>query len=170
MIPNLIKNIFGTRNSRVLKEYQILVDKTNSLESKYQRFTEPDFIKETELLRAKFKESNDLLTILPEAFAVTREASVRTLGLRHFDEQLLGGIALHHGKIAEMKTGEGKTLVSTLPAYLNSLTLEPIYIVTVNDYLAQRDAEWMGQIFKFLGLSVGTITSFLTPEERKKYL
>ena len=107
MIPNLIKNIFGTRNSRVLKEYQILVDKTNSLESKYQRFTEPDFIKETELLRAKFKESNDLLTILPEAFAVTREASVRTLGLRHFDEQLLGGIALHHCKIAEMITGEG---------------------------------------------------------------
>ena len=168
MIPDLIKNIFGTRNGRILKEYQILVKKINSLESKYQKYDESDFINETELLKGKYKKSNDLLSILPEAFAITREASVRTLGLRHFDEQLLGGIALHYGKIAEMKTGEGKTLVSTLPAYLNSLTGEPVYIVTVNDYLAQRDAEWMGQIFKFLGLSVGTVTSFLTPEEKKK--
>ena len=168
MIPDLIKNIFGTRNGRILKEYQILVKKINSLESKYQKYDEADFINETELLKGKYKKSNDLLTILPEAFAITREASVRTLGLRHFDEQLLGGIALHYGKIAEMKTGEGKTLVSTLPAYLNSLAGEPVYIVTVNDYLAQRDAEWMGRIFKFLGLSVGTVTSFMTPEEKKK--
>ena len=167
MIPDLIKNIFGTRNGRILKEYQILVKKINSLESKYQKYDEADFINETELLKGKYKKSNDLLTILPEAFAITREASVRTLGLRHFDEQLLGGIALHYGKIAEMKTGEGKTLVSTLPAYLNSLTGESVYIVTVNDYLAQRDAEWMGQIFKFLGLSVGVNLSRMDPKDNK---
>ena len=168
MISNLVKNIFGSRNGRILKEYAPLVKKINALEAKYQKFTQSDFQAETKLLREKFKANNDLDCILAEAFALTREASIRTLGLRHFDEQLLGGIALHFGKIAEMKTGEGKTLVSTLPAYLNSLSGQSVFIITVNDYLALRDSEWMGEIFNYLGLSVGTITSSLAPDERKK--
>ncbi|MBT3697887.1 MAG: preprotein translocase subunit SecA [Gammaproteobacteria bacterium] len=168
MISNFIKNIFGSRNGRILKEYAPLVKKINGLEDKYQKFSQSDFQLETKLLREKFKENNDLDCILAEAFALTREASIRTLGLRHFDEQLLGGIALHFGKIAEMKTGEGKTLVSTLPAYLNSLSGQSVFIITVNDYLALRDSEWMGEIFNYLGLSVGTITSSLAPDERKK--
>ena len=168
MISNFIKKIFGSRNGRILKEYAPLVKKVNELEGKYQKFTQLDFQTETSLLREKYKESNDLDSILPEAFALTREASIRTLGLRHFDEQLLGGIGLHFGKIAEMKTGEGKTLVSTLPAYLNSLSGQSVFIITVNDYLAVRDSEWMGEIFNYLGLSVGTITSSSAPEERKK--
>jgi preprotein translocase subunit SecA len=168
MISNFIKKIFGSRNGRILKEYAPFVKKINALEDKYQKFTQSDFQAETSLLREKYKESNNLDNILPEAFALTREASIRTLGLRHFDEQLLGGIGLHFGKIAEMKTGEGKTLVSTLPAYLNSLSGQPVFIITVNDYLAVRDSEWMGEIFNYLGLSVGTITSASAPEERKK--
>ena len=168
MISNFIKKIFGSRNGRILKEYAPLVKKINELEGKYQKFTQVDFQTETNLLREKYKKSKNLNTILPEAFALTREASIRTLGLRHFDEQLLGGIGLHFGKIAEMKTGEGKTLVSTLPAYLNSLSGQSVFIITVNDYLAVRDSEWMGEIFNYLGLSVGTITSSSSPEERKK--
>ncbi len=168
MLTDLIKNIFGTRNSRILKEYKSLVRKINDLEGKYQKFSEPDFIKETNNLRSRLTKNNDLTLVLPDAYALVREASIRTLGLRHYDEQLLGGIALHFGKIAEMKTGEGKTLVSTLPAYLNSLNKKSVFIVTVNDYLAQRDAEWMGQIYEYLGLSVGTITSSLTPDQRKE--
>ena len=105
-----------------------------------------------------------------EAFALVREASKRTLGLRHFDEQLLGGLALHEGKISEMKTGEGKTLVSTLPAYLNSLSGKPVYIVTVNDYLAERDSKWMGCIFEFLGLTVGFVNSLVPPDQEKTYI
>ena len=167
MLTNIIKNIFGTRNTRIIKEYRSLVKIINSLEDKYQKFSESDFINETSNLKQKAKTLDDLTILLPEAYALVREASIRVLGMRHYDEQLLGGIALHYGKIAEMKTGEGKTLVSTLPAYLNSLKNDSVFIVTVNDYLAERDAEWMGQIFKFLGLSVGTITSSLSPEQRK---
>ena len=168
MLQNLIKNIFGSRNSRILKEYSSLVTEINKLESKYQGFTEKDFAQETTRLRSEIKSNKDLKSILPEAYALVREASIRTIGLRHYDEQILGGIALHHGKIAEMKTGEGKTLVSTLPAYLNSLEGKSVFIVTVNDYLAERDSEWMGQIYHFLGLTVGTITSSLSPDQRKE--
>ena len=121
----------------------------------------------TEDLRQKYMRSKNLDSLLVDAFAIVREASKRTLGLRHFDEQLLGGIALHEGKISEMKTGEGKTLVSTLPAYLNSICGEPVYIVTVNDYLAERDSKWMGIIYEFLGLSVGFINSLVPPDQRK---
>ena len=167
MLPQIIKNIFGTRNSRLLKEYEPFVKKINLLEKKYEDFDVSNFSKETINLRKKFKESNDYNLILPDAFALVREASKRTLGLRHFDEQLIGGIALHFGKIAEMKTGEGKTLVATLAAYLNSLCGKPVFIVTVNDYLAQRDAEWMGEIYRYLGLTVGTISSSLEPSKRK---
>ena len=168
MLINIIKNIFGTRNARIIKEYKSLVNKINSLEDKYQKFSESDFINETNNLKQKAGSLEDLTALLPEAYALVREASIRVLGMRHYDEQLLGGIALHFGKIAEMKTGEGKTLVSTLPAYLNSLRNDSVFIVTVNDYLAERDAEWMGQIFKFLGLTVGTITSSLSPDQRKE--
>ncbi len=168
MLKSLIKNIFGTRNTRIIKEYMSLVTQINSLESKYQKFSESDFVEETNKLRSQLELNDDVSSVLPEAYALVREASIRTLGLRHYDEQLLGGIALHLGKIAEMKTGEGKTLVSTLPAYLNSLKNDSVFIVTVNDYLAERDAEWMGHIFKFLGLSVGTITSSLSPDQRKE--
>ena len=143
MLTNIIKNIFGTRNTRIIKEYRSLVKIINSLEDKYQKFSESDFINETSNLKQKAKNLDDLTTLLPEAYALVREASIRVLGMRHYDEQLLGGIALHYGKIAEMKTGEGKTLVSTLPAYLNSLKNDSVFIVTVNDYLAERDAEWM---------------------------
>ena len=167
MLPQIIKNIFGTRNSRLLKEYEPFVKKINLLEKKYEDLDVSNFSKETINLKKKFKESNDYNLILPDAFALVREASKRTLGLRHFDEQLIGGIALHFGKIAEMKTGEGKTLVSTLAAYLNSLCGKPVFIVTVNDYLAQRDAEWMGEIYRYLGLTVGTISSSLEPSGRK---
>jgi len=168
MISNLIKNIFGSRNSRILKEYTPIINQINSLEKAYQGFTQADFIKETENLKKTYASEKNLTNIIPKAFALVREASIRTLGLRHFDEQLIGGLALHFGKIAEMKTGEGKTLVSTLPAYLNSLTSQSVFIVTVNDYLAQRDSEWMGVIYKYLGLSVGTISSNLSIEEKKE--
>ena len=168
MIPQIVKNLFGTRNSRLLKKYRPLVDKINGLEEKYRSFKDIDFSTETERLKNLCQSSNNLDNLLPEAFAIVREASRRSLGLRHFDEQLLGGIALHEGKIAEMKTGEGKTLVSTLPAFLNALTNKPVFIVTVNDYLAQRDSIWMGKIYNFLGLSVGTISNSLEPSEKKE--
>jgi len=167
MISNFIKKIFGSRNSRILNEYTPIVNQINSLEKTYQDFTQTDFIQETENLKKLYASEKNLVNLIPKAFALVREASIRTLGLRHFDEQLIGGLVLHFGKIAEMKTGEGKTLVSTLPAYLNALTSQSVFIVTVNDYLAQRDAEWMGAIYKYLGLSVGTISSNLSIEEKK---
>ena len=168
MISNIFKNIFGSRNKRILKEYGKYLHEINTLEKTYQNLTQDEFIQETKNLRDIYKKNNDFSSILAKAFALVREASVRTLGLRHFDEQLLGGIALHHGKIAEMKTGEGKTLVSTLPAYLNTLSGQSVFIVTVNDYLARRDSQWMGEIYNYLGLKVGTITNDLSPEEKKK--
>ena len=139
MIPQIVKSLFGSRNSRLLKKYRPLVDKINDLEEKYTSLKDENFPSEMERLKKSYLESNNLEKLLPDAFALVREASKRSLGLRHFDEQLIGGIVLHEGKIAEMKTGEGKTLVATLPAFLNTLTSKPVFIVTVNDYLAQRD-------------------------------
>ena len=168
MFNSLLKKIFGSRNSRILNEYKSYVNKINSLESKYQDLSHNELKDATVQLKAEYAKSGNLDHLLVEAFAIVREASVRTLGLRHYDEQVLGGIALHFGKIAEMKTGEGKTLVSTLPAYLNSLSSEPVFIITVNDYLARRDSEWMGKIYKYLGLSVGVITSDMDISEKKE--
>ena len=168
MFNSLLKKIFGSRNSRILNEYKSYVNKINSLESKYQDLSHNELKDATVELKAEYAKSGNLDHLLVEAFAIVREASVRTLGLRHYDEQVLGGIALHFGKIAEMKTGEGKTLVSTLPAYLNSLSSEPVFIITVNDYLARRDSEWMGKIYKYLGLSVGVITSDMDISEKKE--
>ena len=167
MLKKIINNVFGSRNSRILKEYKLYVEKINNLESKYKKYSSNELSQATEILRAKYNESNDLDALIPDAYAVVRECSNRTVGMRHFDEQLIGGLALHFGKIAEMKTGEGKTLVSTLPAYLNSLTGNSVFIVTVNDYLAMRDAEWMGKIYTALGLTVGTITSDLKITDKK---
>ena len=155
-ITNLLKKIFGSRNDRLLKKYKEVVKKINNLEADLEKLSDEQLRNKTEEFKKRHQQQNESLdSILPEAFAVVREASKRVLGLRHFDVQLIGGMVLHNGKIAEMRTGEGKTLVSTLPAYLNAISGKGVHIITVNDYLAQRDAEWMGQIHKFLGLSVG---------------
>ena len=166
MFENVLKKVFGSRNTRVINEYSVKVKKINDLEKLYESKSDDELKILTQELKSRYKKSNNLDDLLVDAFAIVREASKRTLGLRHFDEQLLGGIALHEGKISEMKTGEGKTLVSTLPAYLNSLTGDPVYIVTVNDYLAERDSKWMGVIYEFLGLSVGFINSMVPPDKR----
>ena len=168
MIGKFLKKIFGSRNSRIIKDYAVYVRSINDLEKVYEEKSDEELKNTTKLLQEKYKKSNNIDELLIEAFAVVREASKRTLGMRHFDEQLMGGIALHHGKISEMKTGEGKTLVSTLPAYLNSLTGDPVFIVTVNDYLAERDSKWMGIIYEYLGLSVGYINSSVPPANRNK--
>jgi len=168
MIGNFIKKIIGSRNSRIIKDYKVIIKTINDLEKKYKNISDSDLKNITISLKDRYAKSSNLNDILPDAFAVVREASVRTLGMRHFDEQLMGGIALHEGKISEMKTGEGKTLVSTLPAYLNSLTGDPVYIVTVNDYLAERDSKWMGIIYEYLGLSVGYINSNIPPTSRRE--
>ena len=168
MIGKFLKKIFGSRNSRIIKEYAANIKAINDLESLYEKKSDEELKNITNYLKEKYKKSKNIDELLTEAFAVVREASKRTLGMRHFDEQLMGGIALHHGKISEMKTGEGKTLVSTLPAYLNSLTGNPVFIVTVNDYLAERDSKWMGVIYEFLGLSVGYINSTVPPSNRKE--
>jgi preprotein translocase subunit SecA len=171
----MLKTLLGDPNARKVKKLQPLVAEINLLEEDIKKLSDEELPKKTLEFREKLdKARNDrereeiLEDILPEAFAVVREASIRVLGMRHFDVQLLGGIVLHKGQIAEMKTGEGKTLVSTLPAYLNGLTGRGVHIVTVNDYLARRDAEWMGQVHRFLGLTVGLIQGGMNPEERKK--
>src|SRR5215813_8947299 len=153
-IQVLPTRIFGSRNERLLKQYAVTVAKINALEPAMTALSDPELRDKTEELKKRSAEGATLDDLLPEAFAVVREASKRTLRMRHFDVQLIGGMVLHYGKIAEMKTGEGKTLVATLPAYLNALTGKSVHIVTVNDYLAKRDAEWMGKIYKFLGLTV----------------
>jgi preprotein translocase subunit SecA len=155
MIPNILTKIFGSRNERLLKQYGQVVVQINALEPAMTALDDAELRAKTDALRERVGNGEELESVLPEAFAVVREAGKRTLQMRHFDVQLLGGMALHHGKIAEMRTGEGKTLVATLPAYLNALARNGVHIVTVNDYLAQRDADWMGRIYRFLGLSVG---------------
>ena len=167
MLEWLIK-IFGSKNERELKRLAPLVDKINSLEDSMRAKSDSDLKAMTPYLKDKLDNGASLDDILPEAFATVREASQRTLGMRPFDVQLLGGIVLHEGKIAEMKTGEGKTLVATMPVYLNALAGKGVHVVTVNDYLAHRDAEWMGAIYRFLGLEVGVIVHGLDDNQRKK--
>src|SRR5512134_2623956 len=157
MLQNVLKKIFGSRNERLLKQYGATVRRINALEPEIARLTDAELTAKTREFRDRISKGESLDALLPEAFAVVREAGRRVLQMRHFDEQLVGGIALHDGKISEMRTGEGKTLVATLPAYLNALPGKGVHIVTVNDYLAKRDAEWMGRIYRFLGLSVGVI-------------
>ena len=165
---NLIGKIFGSDNEKQLKRLKNLVIQINNKEQEIKKIDQNEFPAKTLELKKRIKQGEKLDQILPEAFALVREAASRTLKERHFDVQLVGGIILHEGKISEMKTGEGKTLVSTLPAYLNALEEKGVHIVTVNDYLAKRDSEWMGKIYNYLGLSVGCITSELDTIERKK--
>ncbi|MBS1128746.1 MAG: protein translocase subunit secA, partial [Nitrospirae bacterium] len=182
MIGTILKKILGTKNERDLKRVQSRVEAINALEADIARLTDGELKAKTDAFKKLIRERTEgiedsvelrgaektvLEEILPEAFAVVREASKRTLGMRHFDVQLIGGIVLHEGKIAEMRTGEGKTLVATLPVYLNSLTGRGVHVVTVNDYLARRDAQWMGPIYQFLGLTVGVIVHGLDDEERQ---
>ncbi|MBI1910138.1 MAG: preprotein translocase subunit SecA [Deltaproteobacteria bacterium] len=167
MIIPFLKKIFGTKNERYLKTINPLVGLTAGFEPALQKLSDTDLKKKTVEFRERLAQGETLDQILPEAFAVVRETSRRVLNMRHFDVQIIGGVILHQGKIAEMKTGEGKTLVATLPVYLNALTGKGVHVVTVNDYLARRDAEWMGQIYKFLGLSVGVIVHGLNDTERK---
>src|SRR5512134_3636160 len=157
MLQNVLKKIFGSRNERLLKQYGATVRRVNDLEPDISRLSDEELRAKTGEFRTRLAGGAALDDLLPEAFAVVREAGKRALEMRHFDVQLVGGIALHQGKIAEMRTGEGKTLVATLPAYLNALPGKGVHIVTVNDYLAKRDAEWMGKVYRFLGLSVGVI-------------
>ncbi len=167
MVFKLIAKIFGSNNERVLKQLQPIVEQINLLEPQMQKLSDEQIPEKTNDFKDRVKNGESLDDLLPEAFALVREASIRSLEMRHFDVQLIGGIALHHGMISEMKTGEGKTLMSTLPAYLNALSGKGVHIVTVNDYLAKRDAEWMAKIYNFLGLSVGAILHDITDEERK---
>jgi preprotein translocase subunit SecA len=160
------RKLFGTDNDRTLKRIAPLVSAINALEPRLQPLTDDQLRAKTAEFKEKLAQGASLDDVLPEAFAVVREASRRTTRMRHFDVQLVGGMVLHQGRIAEMKTGEGKTLVATLPAYLNALPGQGVHIVTVNDYLARRDTEWMGAIYRFLGLTVGTIVHDLGDAER----
>ncbi|MBP5435451.1 preprotein translocase subunit SecA [bacterium] len=170
MFKYLIRKIFGTENERYLKSIRPLVTRINELESSIQPLSDDALVAKTAEFKQRVANGESLDSLLPEAFAVVREAGKRALGMRHYDVQLIGGIVLHQGKIAEMKTGEGKTLVATLPMYLNALEGRGAHLVTVNDYLASRDAEWMGRIYRFLGLSVGTILNGMgTKDKRRAY-
>ncbi|HHX58949.1 MAG TPA: DEAD/DEAH box helicase, partial [Candidatus Moranbacteria bacterium] len=166
-MASLLKKLFGDSNEREIKRLMKTVEEIEALEPSIKALSDKELRGKTEEFKKRYADGESLEDLLPEAFAVVREASVRTLGMRHFDVQMLGGIVLHQGRIAEMKTGEGKTLVATLPAYLNALTGKGVHIVTVNDYLARRDSEWMGKIYRFLGLSVGLIVHGLKPSERR---
>lgn len=167
MLSNFLKTIFGSHNDRVVKRYFSVAYRVNELEEAIQKLTDEELRAKTQEFRARLDEGETLDDILEEAFAVVREASKRTLGLRPFDVQLVGGMALHNGMIAEMKTGEGKTLVAAIAVYLNALEGKGVHVVTVNDYLARRDAQWMGKVYEFLGLSVGIIVAGLTDSERR---
>jgi preprotein translocase subunit SecA len=168
MFTKVLAKIIGTKNERELKKLKPIVQKINALEPEIQKLSDAELARKTVEFKERLERGATLDELLPEAFAVVREAARRILGMRHFDVQLMGGIVLHQGKIAEMKTGEGKTLVATLPAYLNALTGKGVHIVTVNDYLAKRDAEWMGPVYRFLGLTAGYIVSGMDDTERKK--
>jgi preprotein translocase subunit SecA len=168
MIVALAKKIFGTSNERILKKYAVVVQQINALETGMQALSDDQLRGKTTEFRARLAQGTAVNDLLPEAFAVCREAGRRALSMRHFDVQLVGGMVLHDGCIAEMKTGEGKTLVATAPVYLNALAGAGVHVVTVNDYLARRDAEWMGKLYKFLGLTVGVIVHGLTDRQRKE--
>ena len=167
MIGSVLKKIIGSKNDRELKRLQPAVDKINALEAAIKELDDAALVAKTQEFRSRLQKGETLDDLLAEAFAVVREAAQRVLGMRHFDVQLIGGMVLHSGKIAEMKTGEGKTLMATLPVYLNALAGKGVHVITVNDYLAKRDAEWMGKVYNFLGLSVDCVVHGLTDEERK---
>src|SRR5678815_4062703 len=168
MISGLLKKVFGSRNERLLRQYSHSVRAINALESTISALSDDALRAKTAEFKQRHAAGESIDKLLPEAFAVVREAGKRVLNMRHFDVQMIGGIVLHHGKIGEMRTGEGKTLVATLPAYLNALAGKGVHIVTVNDYLAKRDAEWMGKIYGFLGLTVGVNIPDMEPDDKRK--
>jgi preprotein translocase, SecA subunit len=168
MISNIVKKVFGSRNDRLLKVKQKTVKKINEIEASIKALDDEALKAKTEEFRARIEQGETLESLIAEAFAVVREAGVRALGMRHFDVQLIGAMVLNDGRIAEMKTGEGKTLVATLAAYLNALPGKGVHMVTVNDYLAERDSEWMGQLFSFLGMTTGVIVNTMSPEQRRE--
>jgi preprotein translocase subunit SecA len=167
MALNIFKKIFGSRNERMLKQYRKVTEVINGFETELEALTDAELQQKTQDFKQALADGKSLDDILPEAFAVVREAGKRVFGMRHYDVQMIGGMALHDGRIAEMRTGEGKTLVATLPVYLNALKGEGVHVITVNDYLAKRDSEWMGQLFEFLGLSTGVILSGQTQQEKQ---
>jgi preprotein translocase subunit SecA len=166
MISNIVRKVFGSRNDRLVKTKQKIVAQINAKEDEIKALSDKELTAKTDEFKKCLQDGSSLESLMPEAFAVVREASVRSLGMRHFDVQLIGGMILNDGRITEMKTGEGKTLVATLAAYLNALTGEGVHLVTVNDYLAERDAEWMGKLYTFLGMTTGVITNSMSPEQR----
>ncbi|HEY8682701.1 MAG TPA: preprotein translocase subunit SecA, partial [Rhodanobacter sp.] len=157
MFNRALTSLFGSRNERVLRQLSRTVTRINALEAEFEKLDDAALRGKTEEFKQRVAEGESLDKLLPEAFAVVREAAKRTLGLRHYDVQMIGGMVLHAGKIAEMRTGEGKTLVGTLPVYLNALAGKGVHVVTVNDYLARRDSAQMGKLYNFLGLSVGVV-------------
>src|SRR5271155_990648 len=167
MIDATLAKIFGTRNEREIKRLRPMVATINDLEPGLQQLSDTELAQKTVDFKQRIANGEPLDDLLIEAFAVVREAGRRVLNMRHFDVQLIGGAVLHKGKIAEMKTGEGKTLVATLPAYLNALEGQGVHVVTVNDYLARRDSEWMGRLYRFLGMTVGVIVHDLDDAERQ---
>ena len=167
MISKILKSVFGSRNDRLLKQYRQTVNRVNALETQTAALSDDELRGKTVEFKQRVQQGESLDALLPEAFAVVREGSKRALQMRHFDVQLIGGMVLHYGKIAEMRTGEGKTLMATLPAYLNALSGKGVHVVTVNDYLAARDAEWMGKLYKFLGLSVGVILTSMEHADKQ---
>ncbi|MGY8797061.1 MAG: preprotein translocase subunit SecA, partial [Woeseiales bacterium] len=166
-MANIFTRVLGSRNQRALRQFSRQINKINDLEPEIKALQDDDFKTKTTELRERVAAGATLDDLLPEAFAYAREAAWRSLGMRPFDEQLIGGMVLHRGKIAEMRTGEGKTLVATLPAYLNALSGDGVHIVTVNEYLAQRDADWMRPAYEFLGLTVGVSKSGQSHDEKK---
>ncbi|HEX9719432.1 MAG TPA: DEAD/DEAH box helicase, partial [Ramlibacter sp.] len=167
MAKNFLTQIFGSRNDRLLKQYRKTVDRINALEPQFEKLSDDELRGKTQEFKDRLAKGEELDDLLVEAFAVVREGSKRVMKMRHFDVQLMGGIALHNSKIGEMGTGEGKTLVATLPVYLNALTGKGVHVVTVNDYLANRDAQWMGKLYSFLGMTVGINLPNMQREEKQ---
>ena len=168
MFETLLAKVFGTKHEREVKRLGPRVDEISALAPEFEALSDEQLQAKTEEFKRRYRDGESLDDLLPEAFATCREAAWRVMGMRHFDVQLMGGMVLHAGKIAEMKTGEGKTLTATLAVYLNAISGRGVHVVTVNDYLAQRDSEWMGRIYRWLGLSVGVIVHGLTDEQRRE--
>ena len=167
MAINFLTKIFGSRNDRLLKTYRKAAERINAMEGQIATLSDEQLRAKTDEFKQRVTQGETLDALLPEAFAVVREGSKRVMKMRHFDVQLLGGMSLHEGKISEMRTGEGKTLTATLPVYLNALTGKGVHVVTVNDYLASRDAAWMGKLYNFLGLTVGVNSPQMSREEKQ---
>ena len=167
-MPAFVDKILRAGEGRILRELSKIVVLVNAQEARFSAMSDSELREQTALFQARYADGESLDDLLPEAFAVVREAGRRTLGQRHYDVQIMGGAAMHKGNIAEMRTGEGKTLVATLPSYLNAIAGRGVHVVTTNDYLAERDSEWMGRVHRFLGLKVGVILANMTPAERRE--